>query len=438
MNVAFSALLNHERHLADRPSPLLADGTRLGDLIDFDKREVKMRVLSDPQVHRMELERIFARSWLIVGHVSEIPKSGDYVKRWIGEDQVLVTRGRNGAVNVLLNACAHRGMELCRTDQGNQPNFKCPYHGWVFDHAGNLLGAPFEKEMYGGWDKSQYKLTKAQVAIRHGVIFGAFRPICDLDEWLGEFAWYFDAMYGSVEMEVDGVFIGDFRLPANWKAVAEQNVGDNYHGVTLHNGLIEMGFPDWDLQTYGASSYDGHGLRFSKLDDGHFLPVEGNMAKTSNEEDSFPVSCGIAGSLFPHGAIGGQVVRTPDGPDSVGEKNGIWKMMLGGVAPDGPGAVRNWGLNLVQKSLPTELKGEMVGAGAMGVVVGADDLEAWPSITRAAQGVLGGEQPLRYNTLLGPNNPDNFPGPLMYHGVSKDDIQWNFWLRWYDMMTIEL
>src|SRR5271156_3204297 len=160
-----------------RPGPTLSDGVRLRDLIDFNKREVALRVLSDPEIYRLELKRIFARSWIALGHVAEIPNAGDYVRRAIGQDQVIVTRGRDGEVSVLLNACSHRGMEICWADQGNQASFKCPYHGWVFDHAGNLLGAPFEKEMYGDWDKGQYGLAKAQVAIRHGVIFGSFKPL---------------------------------------------------------------------------------------------------------------------------------------------------------------------------------------------------------------------------------------------------------------------
>src|SRR5271154_1689316 len=108
----------HEANLAKRPSPVLSDGTALSSLIDFDKREVKLRVLSDPEIHKMELQRVFARSWVIVGHVTEIPAAGDYVKLYIGQDQVIVARGRDGEVNILLNAFSHRGMEICWADQG--------------------------------------------------------------------------------------------------------------------------------------------------------------------------------------------------------------------------------------------------------------------------------------------------------------------------------
>jgi len=40
--------------------------------------------MTSPLVHRAEIERIFARSWLYVGHESEIPNPGDFVRRPVG------------------------------------------------------------------------------------------------------------------------------------------------------------------------------------------------------------------------------------------------------------------------------------------------------------------------------------------------------------------
>src|SRR5271155_5494812 len=109
-----------ERDLANRVGPILSDGTSVRELIDLDKCEVSMRVLNDPEIHRMELKRIWARSWVALGHVSEIPEAGDFVLRRIGQDPVIVTRTRDGDISGLLNVCAHRGMEVCWADEGNQ------------------------------------------------------------------------------------------------------------------------------------------------------------------------------------------------------------------------------------------------------------------------------------------------------------------------------
>src|SRR5271155_1782112 len=127
----------------------LYDGTLLSELIDYDRREVDLRVLSDPQVYRLELDRLFGRTWIMVGHETEIPNPGDFVLRYIGEDVVIVSRQQDGSIAILLNVCAHRGMQVCRAARGNASTFSCPYHAWVFGQDGHFVGAPFEREMYG-------------------------------------------------------------------------------------------------------------------------------------------------------------------------------------------------------------------------------------------------------------------------------------------------
>ena len=88
-----------------RSNPVLSDGTRISDLINLDTREVKMRVLSDAELYQLEMEKIFAKTWVFLAHETEIPNSGDFVQRDMGSDSVLVTRDREGQVHVVLNAC---------------------------------------------------------------------------------------------------------------------------------------------------------------------------------------------------------------------------------------------------------------------------------------------------------------------------------------------
>jgi Phenylpropionate dioxygenase and related ring-hydroxylating dioxygenases, large terminal subunit len=88
----------------------------------------------------------------------------------------------------LLNACSHRGMEITRAEEGNQCMFTCPYHGWVFDSKGKLQGAPYERFMYGDWDKSEegLGLLRARVGVQSGLIFGNFDQNAEsLDDYLG-------------------------------------------------------------------------------------------------------------------------------------------------------------------------------------------------------------------------------------------------------------
>src|SRR5687768_161483 len=102
----------------------LSDGTTIDELVSIEDQHVTARVMSDPEIYSLELERIFDREWLFVAHQSEIPSPGDFVTRHMGEDPVIVTRGDDGTVRVLLNVCSHRGTQVCRVDSGNETTFK--------------------------------------------------------------------------------------------------------------------------------------------------------------------------------------------------------------------------------------------------------------------------------------------------------------------------
>src|SRR5512132_3268287 len=64
---------------------------------------------TDPRVFADELERIFRRGWVFVGHDSEIPRPGDFVTRHLGVEPVVLVRGKDGGVAVLVNRWPRRG-----------------------------------------------------------------------------------------------------------------------------------------------------------------------------------------------------------------------------------------------------------------------------------------------------------------------------------------
>ena len=86
---------------------------------------------TDPRIFDDEMEHIFRRGWVFVGHNSEIPATGDFVTRRIGTEPVIMVRGADGAVSVLVNRCMHRGTMVCPADRGHARTFACPYHGWT-------------------------------------------------------------------------------------------------------------------------------------------------------------------------------------------------------------------------------------------------------------------------------------------------------------------
>ncbi|MFZ9184027.1 MAG: Rieske 2Fe-2S domain-containing protein, partial [Hylemonella sp.] len=107
---------------------------------------IPFAVYTDEQLHRQELERFFYHGhWCYVGLEAEIPKPGDFKRTVIGERSVILVRSAEGAVHVVENVCAHRGMQFCRERHGNKKEFVCPYHQWSYALNGDLQGVPFRR-----------------------------------------------------------------------------------------------------------------------------------------------------------------------------------------------------------------------------------------------------------------------------------------------------
>src|SRR5579863_10336470 len=126
-------------------------------IIDLQRGTISREIFVSPEFHRAELEKLFTRAWLFVGHESQIPKAGDFFVSCMGEESVILCRDRVGAVHVFLNSCRHRGMKVCRYDEGNTAVFTCPYHGWSYGTDGRLAGVPYFREAYhSSLDRAQW------------------------------------------------------------------------------------------------------------------------------------------------------------------------------------------------------------------------------------------------------------------------------------------
>src|SRR5581483_3177336 len=141
----------------------------LDGLVDTDTGVISREIFVNEKIFEMELENLFSRAWLFVGHESQIPNPGDYFMSRMGTDTVLMTRDNDGEVHVLLNSCRHRGMRVCRYDSGNTMTFTCPFHGWAYSvdgrlvsRAGELFGVPKLKAAYNGkLEREKWGLVEA-------------------------------------------------------------------------------------------------------------------------------------------------------------------------------------------------------------------------------------------------------------------------------------
>jgi phenylpropionate dioxygenase-like ring-hydroxylating dioxygenase large terminal subunit len=204
-------------------------------------------VYTSQDVYDREVERIFhGPNWNFVALEAEVPKPGDFKRSFVGPTPVIVARGRDGALHVVENRCAHRGAELCRTYRGSAKELVCPYHQWTYDLAGNLIGVPFRRGLKkeGGMPASfrleEHGLRKLSVATRGGAVFASFAAdMPSLEDYLGsEILVDFDATFDGRKLEILGYYRN--TLPANWKLYHE-NLKDPYHATLLHAYLVNFG-----------------------------------------------------------------------------------------------------------------------------------------------------------------------------------------------------
>ncbi len=190
------------------------------------------------QLYEQEMKQVFGRCWLFLGHESIIPKHYDYFASFMGEDPVVVQRDSKGKVRVYLNKCRHRGSAVSVHDRGNAPAFTCSYHGWTYTD-GTLTGLPLSREAYF----SELDMTKLglieppKVQVYGGMVFACWDPHApSLDEYLGDARWWLDNFL--IREELGGLeFVPGpqrYMMPINWKLLAENFAGDDYHFVSTH------------------------------------------------------------------------------------------------------------------------------------------------------------------------------------------------------------
>lgn len=201
-------------------------------------------VYTSPEIFQREIDTIYRTGWVYVAHESEIAEDGDYLTRRIGRDPVVVVRGKDGVVRVLLNRCTHRANRLCNAESGNAASFRCPYHGWTFSNDGSLTAVPM-RDGYG----DEFKKVRADLGMAEaprvdsygGFIFASLTAEgISLQEHLG-------GAMKAIDRVLDLSPTGKIDLGrgwmkhlhhANWKMVVENNV-DGYHALFTHASVYD-------------------------------------------------------------------------------------------------------------------------------------------------------------------------------------------------------
>jgi phenylpropionate dioxygenase-like ring-hydroxylating dioxygenase large terminal subunit len=241
-------------------------------LVDLTTGAVSRAIYSDEAIYQQEIQRIFARCWLYLGHETLLPQPGDFLTTVMGEDPVIVWRDGAGNVHAFLNTCRHRGNQVCLYERGNATSFTCSYHGWSYDSEGKLIGVPFHNEAYyGELDRTSLGLVEIpKLQLYGGMIFGCGDAGAEsLDSYLGDFRWYLDHIV-RVSEDLGGFDVlatARYATEGNWKIPAENFAGDHYHNATTHGSNYALGLrraeftgPQLPSGPFEVAIRPGHGL----------------------------------------------------------------------------------------------------------------------------------------------------------------------------------
>ena len=205
---------------------------------------VHRRVYGDPAVFALEMERIFGRAWIYVGHESQVKEPGDFVTTRIGRKPMVMVRHSDGGVRVIHNQCAHRGALVVAPDKGHAEEFVCCYHGWTYGTDGRLIRVPLQHGYPAHFDPDDpatSMVAAPRVDSYRGFVFASLAPEGpSLTDFLGYMTTSLDDMVDRApdgEIEVAG---GTFKhaFDGNWKLYLE-NLCDAAHPLFVHESSIE-------------------------------------------------------------------------------------------------------------------------------------------------------------------------------------------------------
>jgi phenylpropionate dioxygenase-like ring-hydroxylating dioxygenase large terminal subunit len=426
----------------------------LRQLVDLDQGLVAREIYVNEAIYQQELEQIFARCWLFVGHESQVPKPGDFVVSRMGEEEVILVRDRKDALHVFLNTCRHRGMKVCRYDDGNTLVFTCPFHGWSYDTDGRLVGVPYYDAAYkGDLDKGEFGLREvAQMCNYYGSIWATWdKKAPSFEDYLGAYAPSVRWCFQSADGEDNGVELFNptykWRIPTNWKFPGFSFDGDRAHGAMTHRSINVAAIgPQGE-----AGGGDRHGLRAA-------------FPSTAYEMSIPDLGHGGHNPIYEQPGVPpyADTWATVPGVDDYYRQANVKKQkkyageyMHGGSAliwpnvniqptrillwhPHGVGVCESWRMYPIDREAPKLVKDAvrhyvMRYGGPCGLTE-SDDMENWNYAFPASLGTIA--QTLPYNFKMGAGHAftdDRMPGMTLNYEVAEEN-QRSRLNRWLDFM----
>ncbi len=427
-----------------QPHSAAAFSLDFASLISPDASRISRRIFADPEIYQHELRGLFQRCWIFVGHESQVPAPGDFAAAYIGEEPVILARGMDGQIRVLLNSCSHRGTRICRVDRGNAATLSCPNHGWTYGIDGKLLGVPgLEKGYQGDLKKSDWDLQQpAHVDSYAGLIFATFDSAAPtLRAYLGDAVFYLDAAFDRYPNGIE--FLGGIQkwiVECNWKFFAENYSADIYHADAAHVSTFS-------ITGLRSESQIPHGIQVTTAS-GHGI-VASRFPEQSNPIDRLP---GSATHLAPDLSAYLRSVQA-QAELRLGPVRALLKPITGTIFPNfailpsvssvriahprGPHRTEIWSWCFVPAAAPAQVKQSIrriyASSFGPGGLVEAEDFSNWTEMSRGCRSEVA-ERPLHLGMGLGREYADpDLPGSLA--PLWSEHNQRGFYKTWRRCMS---
>jgi phenylpropionate dioxygenase-like ring-hydroxylating dioxygenase large terminal subunit len=193
---------------------------------------------NNEELTQLEMEQVFLQNWIWVGHISDIPNSGDYQCLDIANERAVVLRDKDNQVRAFHNMCRHRGSRVAVEDKGHCGNaLICPFHGWSYNLDGGLKNIP-RSDAFPDIDKNKLGLKPLDCEVWHGLVFIRF----------GGEGPSIAETYAEAEQEISLYCIEDmgtydepwrFDFDLDWKSVVDID-NEGYHVPKGHPELFDL------------------------------------------------------------------------------------------------------------------------------------------------------------------------------------------------------
>lgn len=213
--------------------------------------------------HDLDKRAVFARSWQLLAHASQLAHIGDHVVGEIAGVPLLLVRGDDGELRALHNVCRHRAGPLALCDGRGARRLRCHYHGWTYALDGQLLSAP-EMDGAEGFEIDATRLPRAHVKVWRGLVFATLDDDAPPPDQLFD---GMDSRLGKQSIEQYACLAHEsYEVNCNWKTYLD-NYLEGYHVPHIHPELNRM----LDYRSYVVETSRWHSLQHSPLESGENL-----------------------------------------------------------------------------------------------------------------------------------------------------------------------